>query len=307
MFTQYTDMFKFKKNEVLNYVGIALLAMVHAVCYNLFIIENKFAPAGLNGIAVMIQYALNDYSLLGYMSLLINVPLCVFSFFTTDRQFAMKTGFFVVVYSVAYLALQAVDTSGIRYNAAGNDTIYPIIIAGTIGGFVYAGCFRLNSSTGGTDIVSKYISKKKPELNFFWVTFVLNAAVAVASLFVYAEKGADGKYDYSWKPVCQCLLYCFLSSFISNLLIKGGKSAYKFLIITSHAEEIDYEIVHTLKHSATKIVGTGVYSNLEKDVIVCVINKHQIMDFQNILKKYDDTFAFVETVNETIGNFKIIK
>ena len=45
MFTQYTDMFKFKKNEVLNYVGIALLAIVHAVCYNLFIIENKFAPA----------------------------------------------------------------------------------------------------------------------------------------------------------------------------------------------------------------------------------------------------------------------
>ena len=63
-------MFKYKKNEVLNYVGIALLAIVHAVSYNLFIIENKFAPAGLNGIAVMIQYALNNYSLLGICRLL---------------------------------------------------------------------------------------------------------------------------------------------------------------------------------------------------------------------------------------------
>ena len=79
------------------------------------------------------------------------------------------------------------------------------------------------------------------------------------------------------------------------------------MIITSHAEEIDKEIVEKLKHSATKIVGTGVYSNLEKDVIICVINKHQIVEFQNILKKYDDTFAFIETVNETIGNFKRIK
>ena len=31
MFTQYTDMFQFKKNEVLNYVGIALLAIVKAI------------------------------------------------------------------------------------------------------------------------------------------------------------------------------------------------------------------------------------------------------------------------------------
>ena len=296
-----------KKKEFLNYVGIALLAALHALCYDLFIINNKFAPAGINGVATMLQYVFNNYSLLGYMSLIINVPLCIFSFFSTDREFAIKTGVFVIVYSLVYLLLQTVDTSGIQYNAQGTDTIYPIIIAGTIGGFVYAGCFRLNSSTGGTDIISKYISKKKPELNFFWITFVINAAVAIVSLFVYAEKGADGKYDYSWKPVCQCLLYCFLSSFISNLLIKGGKSAYKFMIITSHADEIDYEIVHTLKHSATKIVGRGVYSNVEKDVIVCVINKHQIVEFQNILKKYDDTFAFIETVNETIGNFKIIK
>lgn len=296
-----------KKKEFLNYVGIILLAIIHAFSYNLFIIKNKFAPAGINGIATMIQYLCRNDSLLGVMSLIINVPLCIFAYFTTSKDFAVKTGVFVVVYSVVYLVLQAVDTSGLQYNANGSDTIYPIVIAGTISGFVYAGCFRLNSSTGGTDVVSKYISKKNSELNFFWVIFTLNALVAVASLFVYAETGTDGSKIYSWKPVCQCLLYCFLSSFISNALIKGGKSAYKFMIITSHADEIDYEIVHTLKHSATKIVGTGVYSNIEKDVIVCVVNKHQIMDFQNILKKYDDTFAFVETVNETIGNFKIIK
>lgn len=288
-----------KLNVVVSYAFVVLLAVLHAFGYYLFIVPNDFAPAGINGIATMIQKTCG-FSI-GYMSLLVNVPLCVFSFFTTDREFAVKTFVFSVAYSATYLLLGRFGDARFQYNAE-NNKIFAVLLAGTIGGVVYGFTFKLNSSTGGTDIVSKFVSKKKPEWNFFYVTFALNAVVAVISVFVYADGG-----KYSYEPACLCLLYCFMSSFIGNAFIKGGKSAYKFLIITSHAEEIDNEIVTKLKHSATKIVGTGVYSNLEKDVIICVINKHQIVEFQNILKKYDDTFAFVETVNETIGNFKRIK
>lgn len=42
-------------------------------------------------------------------------------------------------------------------------------------------------------------------------------------------------------------------------------------------------------------------------MIVCVVNKRQLIEFKDILKNYDDTFAFVETVNETIGNFSKVK
>lgn len=288
-----------KLNTAVSYTFIAILAAVHALGYYLFIVPNDFAPAGINGIATMIQKKCG-FSI-AYMSLLVNVPLCVFSYFTTDKEFAVKTLVFSVVYSAVYWLLQEFGNKNLQYNAE-NNKILAVILAGTVGGVVYGFTFKLNSSTGGTDIISKFVSKKKPELNFFYVTFALNAVVAVISVFVYAENG-----KYSYEPACLCLLYCFMSSFIGNAFIKGGKAAYKFLIITSHAEEIDKEIVEKLKHSATKIVGTGVYGNLEKDVIICVINKHQIVEFQNILKKYDDTFAFVETVNETIGNFKRIK
>lgn len=299
-------MLNVKKKCVMNYAGIVLLAFLQALCYTLFIVPNDFAPAGINGIATMVQYKFN-FSI-GYMSLLVNIPLCLFSYFTTDKEFAVKTLIFSCVYSLAYLVFQRIVPDNVKYDAEGVNTIFPVLIAGMSGGLVYSGCFRLNASTGGTDIVSKYISKRRPQLNFFWVTFTLNAVVAVISYFVYARVDpATGELVYSYEPVCLCLLYCFMSSFIGNVLIKGGKSAYKFFIITSHAEEIDYEIVHTLKHSATKIVGTGIYSNTEKDVIICVVNKHQIVEFQNILKRFDDTFAFVETVNETIGNFLRIK
>ena len=58
------------------YLTIIAIACGMALCYQIFIFENSFAPAGINGIATMIQYKLH-FSV-AYMSLLINTFRCVF-------------------------------------------------------------------------------------------------------------------------------------------------------------------------------------------------------------------------------------
>lgn len=291
--------------KVLIYGEIILLAVLLAFNYQLFIVENGFAPAGINGIATMVQYK-TGFSI-AYMSLLINVPLCVLAYFLVHKSFAKRSLCFCVAYSLVFLFLQKLGLENFQYDAQGHDTVFPVMLSGIISGLVYGLCFRLNSSTGGTDIVSKYISKKKPELNFFWVTFILNAAVAAISFFVYAKPGADGGMVYDYKPVCLCVMYCFISSFMGNYILRGTKTAVKFTVVTAHADEINEEIFHRLKHSSTKLAGTGSFSKHPRDVLICVVNRHQIVEFQKILKRYDDTFAFSETVNETYGNFARIK
>ncbi len=283
------------------YVMICICAVLLALAYIIFITPNKFAPAGLNGIATMIQYKCG-FSI-GYFSLIINIPLCIFACFFVGREFGIKSLIFSLVYSLSYLGFQKLDFSSFTYDAGGHDTIFPCLIAGMIGGFVYGTCFRMNASTGGTDIVAKSISKKKPMLNFFWVTFIINASVAFASLFVYTN--ANGSISY--QPVCLCILYCFISSFMGNFILRGTKTAYQFIIVTPHSDEIEREILETLKHSATRIRGKGIYSETDREVLMCVVNKHQIVEFENILKKYNNTFAYVETVNQTFGNFKRVK
>lgn len=285
--------------------AMVVLAVLFAFNYELFIVKNHFAPAGVNGMATMIQYKFG-FSI-GYFSLIVNIPLCLFAFFCIERAFAIKTAVFSVVYSVAVLLLEFIDISRFQYDAQGVDTIYPVLIAGAVGGFVYGLAFRRNSSTGGADIIAKFVSKKDPSLNFFWINFAINAAIAVLSFFVYAEPNAEGILQYDFKPVCLCLLYCLLSGIVGNAIIKGSKSAYRFTVITSHADEIDAEILSKLKHSATRLSATGAYSNSSREMIVCVVNKRQLIEFKDILKNYDDTFAFVETVNETIGNFSKVK
>ena len=289
----------------LEYFCVFLLAVLLAFNYRLFIVKNHFAPAGLNGIATMVQYK-TGFSI-GYMSLLINVPLCVFAYFLVDRGFAKRSLFFCCSYSLVYLLLQKVNLSSIQYDAGGHDTIFPVILSGVISGVVYGLCFKNNASTGGTDIVSKYISKEKPELNFFYVTFALNAIVAVAAIFVYAVPNEAGTFALDYKPSCLCILYCFVSTFVGNYIISGTKKACKFTVITTYPNEITKEIFEVLKHGTTKVQAIGSYNNAERTILICVVNTHQIVDFKNILQKYDNTFSYCETVSETYGNFKRIK
>ncbi|MBO5231174.1 MAG: YitT family protein [Clostridia bacterium] len=282
----------------IGYAVIVFAAIILAFNYYIFIVKNNFAPAGLNGIAVMIQYK-TGFSI-SYMSLLINIPLCIAAFFMVSKRYAIRTLVFVVVYSVVYFYLQEKDYTFFQYNAGGHDTIFPCIISGVITGFVSGVCLKFHSSTGGTEIVSKYINKVKPNANFFLVYTLLNVIVAIASLFVYSNDAAN------YKPVALCLTYCIVSGFVGNYIIKGTKTAYKFTVITTHPNEICQQIMHNIKHGVTKISASGVFSEDEKTLLICVVNKHQLMDFKNIIDSFDNTFSFCETVNETFGNFKRI-
>ncbi len=292
-------------HNTISYIVITAMAILLALAYQLFIVENNFAPAGLNGIATMVQYKTGLS--IGYMSLFINVPLCILAFLFVDKGFAKRTLIFCSCYSFAFLFLQKIGLENFQYKANGHDTIYPVILSGVISGIVYGICFRENSSTGGTDIISKYISKVNPRFNFFKITFVLDAVVAIISFFVYAKPADNKVYLYDYKPVCLCLIYCFISTFIGDFIIKGTKKAHQFTIITSHADEIIKEISEKLNHSMTKVSASGSYTNDEKTVLICVINRHQIAELQEILSKYQDTFSFSEVVSEVYGNFKNIK
>ena len=282
----------------MEYVKIILAAIMLAFVYHIFIVTNHFAPAGLNGIATMIQYK-TGFSI-SYMSLLINIPLSILAYFLVQKEFAVKTMLFSLVYSFVFLFLQNSKLSFIQYNALGHDTIYPVILSGVLAGAVYGLCFRNNASTGGTDIVSRYVNKLNPQTNFFAVTFILNALVAVASIFVYSE----GNLNY--KPMALCIIYCFISTYVGNLLLKTTKTAYKFTVITTHRDELVDEITHKLRHGCTEMDAIGSYTGKKRSVLICVINKHQLNDFQTIVGQYSDTFSYFEVVNETYGNFKYI-
>ncbi len=101
-------------------------------------------------------------------------------------------------------------------------------------------------------------------------------------------------------------MYCYLTSKISDNFLKGGKKALKFEVVTKEAEALSHRLFQELRHGVTVVPALGMYSEEEKNLLVCVVNRHQIVKFQEILSQFPGSFAYVSEVNETMGNFKRI-
>ena len=88
--------------------------------------------------------------------------------------------------------------------------------------------------------------------------------------------------------------------------MRNGKAAIKFKIVTQQPAEISQELIHRLGHSATLIEGRGMYSGAATSILLCVINKGQLVEFEHIIHRYPGTFAYLSQVKEVVGNFKHI-
>lgn len=280
--------------KVWTYFAIGLLALIAAVNYELFVFPNQFAPAGLNGICTMIQY-LSGISV-GYLSLLINVPLALWCFFDVSRPLAIRSMVYVVTFSVGLLILENIDITAFAYSTEnGTSKILGPMVAGVIQGFVYSVLVKASAYTGGTDFISAAIHKHHPDRPFFGMSFSINAAIAICSYFVYG---------YQMEPVILCILYTFMSTTVGDRLMKSGREAISFEIITDHPTEVSRELIEKLHHTTTMIPAKGMYKGKETSVLLCVVNKTQEASVARIVRNYPHTFAIVHPVSEILGNFK---
>ena len=278
----------------LTYLFIVGLALLNALSYTLFIFSNRFAPAGINGICTIIQHICGIN--LGYLSLIINIPLAIWTMFKVGRSLAARSMLYVAAFSIFLIVLEQLDLSAFMYETAnGTSKILGPLVAGLINGVVYTMLVRTSASSGGADFIAAIIHKDRPDLNFFIIVFTINVFVAGASYFVF---------DYQIEPVILCIMYSFMSTTVSDKMMRSGRSAVRCEIITDYPQELSADIINRLHHSATLLPAKGMYSGRETNILVCIVNKTQLATLSAIIKEYPHTFAVMSSVSEVVGNFK---
>ena len=241
------------KNHWSDWLIIPAMAVLMALSYAIFVFPNSFAPAGINGIITMIQYLLHID--IGYLSLAVNLPLFLLTWKSAGNGFSIRSLVFVVVFSIASLLLKRVDLSAIQYHTEnGTSLILGPIAAGAVSGFIYGVLLGRSGSTGGMDLIAAWVRSKRPEAGLVWVIFVLNACVAVISFFVYGCK---------FEPVIMCIIYCYVSSTISDSMLRGHKKALKFEVVTDRADELSQVLLRQMRHGVTAVPVEGMFSHCE--------------------------------------------
>ncbi|MCM1367834.1 MAG: YitT family protein [Roseburia sp.] len=279
------------KKRVHDFVKIPLMilmaAAMRAVCVSVFVLPYSFAPGGVTGIGTMIEYKTGFST--GYTMLIINAPLLVIAFFLIGRAFAVKSGIALLLSSSGMVLMQKFcDFTYFKVD----EPVLAAVAAGVLGGVAFALIMRAGGSNGGTDIVAILIQRKMPTVNLTWYIYGLDAIVMIISVFVY-NNGIN--------PMLMSLTQEFSQAMVGDVITTGFKTAIKFEIITNNPEELSKELIEKLGRGVTCISAVGMYSHDVKSMVVCVIRKRQLAEFNKILKKYPDTFAYVITASEVRG------
>jgi uncharacterized membrane-anchored protein YitT (DUF2179 family) len=276
------------------YLVIVFLALGASLNYELFIFPNQFVPSGLNGICTMIQH-LSGISV-GYLSLLINLPLAIWCYYEVSKPMATRSMVYVLTFSIGLLCLDKVDLSAFHYATDnGTSKILGPLVAGVIQGYIYSFLMKASAYTGGTDFISAIVHKRNPNKSVLGFNFTLNVIIAICSYFVYG---------YQMEPVILCILYSFMTSTVGEQLQKSGKEAICFEIITDFPLEITGDIIARTGHSTTLIPAKGMYSGKDTNMLVCVVNKSQAATVTEICRSYPNTFTIMDPVGQVVGNFK---
>ena len=289
---------RFGVKELLIDLFFAVAAgIVVGTAYYFFQNSNGFAPGGVGGLAT-ITYHLSGYQLdWSILMVAFNLPI----FVLVSALINKKLGFFLSIYLLTQSFLPKLyELVGLEpYSLAthGEDfnVIFACIATGVISGFGFSLMLRHFGASGGTYGISALIRRAKPDLNVAYVSFIMDASVVFIAFFVYGMKVT---------PVMCTLLNLFIANVVVDRGLGGIKDGYKFEIITSEPEALAEELMKKLKHGVTSMKVQGMYTDSEKYMLVCIINKRQIGEMMKIIKKHPDAFASFEKVNEVFGNFK---
>ncbi|MBQ9728540.1 MAG: YitT family protein [Clostridia bacterium] len=291
-----------KKEEVKTLLWDLFYAIVAGVivgtAYYYFQNSNGFSPGGVGGLATITYHFLHtDKISWSLLMIAFNLPIFILVSILINKKLGIMLSIYVSVQSLMPYVYRWIHVE--PYCLANNQEDFNIVFAciatGVVSGFGFSMMLRRFGASGGTYGISALIKKAKPETNVAYVSFIMDSCVVAIAFFVY---------DKQITPTICTLLNLFIANVIVDHGLSGVKNGYKFEIITSTPNELSEELMTKLKHGVTEIKVHGMYSNTDKYMLICIINKRQIGNIMKIIKQYPDTFASFEKVNEVFGNFQ---
>lgn len=145
----------------------------------LFAVQGNFAPAGVTGAAVLLNYLFQLP--IGWMTILINIPIVLLTF----KRLGLK--FFLMSAKSVFIGSLMIDYLLPLFPSFTGNRIVASVFAGIFAGMGYSMIFNEGSCTGGTDFIIAAIRRANPRFSFGMLTLMIDGSIMTLSVLVYKD------------------------------------------------------------------------------------------------------------------------
>lgn len=260
-------------------LGIMIIGVfLYVLAMNMFISPANLYTGGVTGIAqLIIAFASSAFGIqlsLGGLIFLLNVPLLYLAWRSIGKRFA--------VLSILTVVLQSIILELVPMGKFSDDILLNAVFGGVLIGVGVGMILKIGASTGGTDIVSQYISMKFNG-SFGKYSFGINAVIILLA-----------GITQGWETA----LYTIISIYITSVVVDRIHTIHQNLtlyIVTSKEDEMIKSLQQQLYRGITILEGRGAYSKNDKSVLMMVLSSYELYEALAVIKMVDEQ-AFTNVV-----------
>ena len=271
------------KKIIIEIGGTIIGAFVMAIGISLFLLPNQLSTGGVSGIAVVTYYLFHIP--MGTMMLLINVPLFLLSMYKMGKSFFVKSILGTVSLSIFIDILDKIEPLT-------QDRVLASVYGGIMLGLGTAILLKVESSTGGSDLISYMAKKYNPTIRTSNVIAIIDIIIVTVNMIFFKEIEI-GLYS---------AIAIYLMGKIIDIVFEGVYFTKLILIVSDKSEEISKEIEEKLQRGSTGLYGKGMYTNQEKLVLMCAASRGDVAKIKIIARKIDPrSFIIITNSREVVG------
>lgn len=265
------------KAITIKYLMIIVGSALFAAGFQFFLYPNSIIVGGVSGIAMIIN--LLTKLPVGLLTIVLNIPLFIIAwrYFGTDFIVGSLVGMLLSSVFVDLFALISISPT--------NDMLLACIIGGAVKGLGLGIIYYAGATTGGTDIIAKFIRLRFPYLNFGTVVLITDCFIIVAFAAIF-NKVESAMY---------AVITMFVVSKVVDLVLYGIDNSSVCYIISEKSDQLVTDITDRLHRGVTILEGEGAYSHQNKQVLLCVVKRTQIADIRKMIKSIDENAFFIIT------------
>lgn len=277
-----------KRQPALDYFMIMVGTTLLAFAINMFYEPLDMVTGGVTGLAIIVKsvtsHLFNGGIPIYLTNLVVNIPLFVVAVIIHGKHFGARS-FFATV----YLSFALFYTGGIE--PLTQDILLGSIYGGVIAGIGLGLVFSAFSTTGGTDLAASIIQHFFKHVSVAQIMMFLDSAIIGIGLFIFGPEKA---------------MYAIVSVYISvkiiDAMLEGLHFSKAAFIISEKSDYISKQIMESLDRGVTGLNGRGKYTDLNKEVLLCVVSKREIIKLKEIVRDIDsEAFVIVADVREVVG------
>lgn len=274
-----------KKNNIIDFLGLIFGCILISLGINIFFKPNNIAPGGLSGLSVIISNLIGVQTSIVMLSM--GIPLLIFSIKILGKKDSIKTFIGMMVLSLCLTLTNHLSTLNIV-----EDILLSSIYGALFLGFGLGIVFRVDGSTGGTDLIALILHRIVPGVS------IANFLVLIDGIVVLSS----GIINKNVETALYSAISLYIIVKVIDAVIEGFNYSKAFTIITTKENEIRDIIVNDIKRGVTILSGKGGYTSDKKSVLLVVVKRNQEVYLKKLIRNVDkNAFIIVSEVHEVLG------